>query len=73
MKGLSVICDTWHMTCDTLECFFLNLHMFGIWGSSRICLTWTKWPNYEEGPYKTLKKHLNITKAFIYNTLTLLI
>ena len=24
--------------------------------SSRICLTWTKWPNYKESPYKNLKK-----------------
>ena len=35
----------------------LRLHLTGLeQGSSRICLTWTKWPNYEEGPYKNLKK-----------------
>ena len=37
-------------------------------GSSRICLTWTKWSNYEEGAYTTLKTPC---KAFIYDTLNL--
>ena len=47
---------------------FSKIGSYIIMGSSRICLTWTKWSNYEEGAYTTLKTPC---KAFIYDTLNL--
>ena len=53
--------------------------LFDICGQFQFFLTLTKWPKYEKGPFKNLKKPIYIlvskktTKAFIQDTMTLLI